>query len=313
MADEEVVVDDESEFETAFDEIAAERDSDPVEEENEEEVVEAAASPEVAAEETDPYEGMTDEVKAKFVELEGDRDGLKHTIDSDAGRVRAFQLKVNGLENEIQTIRSGAAAGPSQSQIADAMKGTDDEWEGFTESYPDIAAIMDKRMGKMGDKLEEAVASTLAPLKEESARTAADKVATENKGRVDEVSQEFPTWTDEVKKPEFQTWLNEQPHGVSNLSLSDDTRDASTLIGLYDAHLVAGGQPSIKADPTESGVKVPASKDAPTELETKRAQQLSDGASVASKKAGVNTDGPELDEFEAAFNVFAKRKAQNRA
>jgi hypothetical protein len=317
-----VVVDEDSEFETAFAEIAAERDndSDPDTEEAEElndDELTAAASTEEAAkavEETpDPYEGMTDEVKAKFVALEGDRDGLQHTIDSDDGRVRAFQLKVNGLETEIQTIRSGATAGPSQTQIADAMKGSDDEWDAFSAAYPDIATVMDKRMGAMGEKIDKAVESTLAPVKEATAKTEAAEAKTANEGRVDEVKLSFPTWTDEVKKPEFSTWLNDQSKGVSDLSMSDDARDASTLIGLYDAHLVASGQPSIKADPIESGVTEEAGKPAPTELEARRAQQLSDGASVASKKAGVVTDGPEEDEFTAAFNVYAKRKDKQRA
>lgn len=326
MANKEVVesvVDDESEFETAFDEIAAERDSDPEIEEEEEETpepepTEAAAEEEPAPdpeEEPDPYEGMTDEVKAKFIALEGDRDSLKHTIDSDAGRVRAFQLKVNGLENEIQEIRQGGTAGPSQSQIADAMKGTDEDWEGFSESYPDVAKAIDKRMESMGTKVDEAVEATLAPVKEASAEAAATAAKTANEERVEEVKEIYPTWTDEVKKPEFVTWLNEQPQGVSNLSQSEDARDASTLIGLYDAHLVAEGKPSIKADPTESGVnEETVEKTEPTDLEARRAQQLKDGESVASKKAGVQTDGPVEDEFETAFNVFAKRiAAANRA
>ena len=310
------VVDEESEFETAFAEIAAERDlADPDEDEVEEiaaEVIEPA--PEVVEEvEADPYAGMTDEVRAKFVALEGDRDSLKHTIDSDAGRVRAFQLKVNGLENQIQTIRQGTTSGPSQTQIADAMKGDDEDWDGFEQAYPDVAKAIDKRMADMGTKIDEAVESTLAPVKEASAKTAADEEKTANEVRVGEVAKAFPTWTDEVKKPEFSTWLDEQPQGVSNLSLSDDTRDASTLMSLYDSHLVAAGQPSIKADPTESGVTVPAASAAPTQLAARRAQQLKDGESVVSKKAGVNTDGPELDEFEAAFAVFAKRKEKQRA
>ncbi len=104
--------------------------------------------------------------------------------------------------------------------------------------------------------------------------------------------------------------MTDQPQGVSSLSESEDARDASTLIGLYDAYLVAEGQPSIKADPIESGVKKEEEpgKPEPTELETRRAKQLEDGATVASQKAGIQTDGPELDEFEAAFNVFAKKK-----
>ena len=324
-AETEVVDEEESEFETAFAEIAAERDADPVDDEEEEaaeeppadEVTPAAASTEEAAEPEpeapDPYEGMTPEVKEKFLALETDRDSLRHTIDSDNGRVRAFQLKVNGLEEQIQEIRQGDPAGPSQSQIANAMKGDDEDWGAFSESYPDVAKAIDKRMEAMGTKVDEAVEATLAPVKQESENLKAEQAKTANEAKVDAVKELYPTWTDAVKTERFSTWLTSQPQGVSSLSESDDARDASTLIGLYDAYLVAEGQPSIKADPIESGVTEVPGKTGATDLAARRAQQLSDGESVPSKKAGVQTDGPELDEFEAAFNVFAKRKAQKRA
>jgi hypothetical protein len=222
-------------------------------------------------------------------------------------------LKVNGLEDEIQIIRKGDTSGPSQSQIADAMKGTDDDWGTFIEAYPDVAKAIDKRMEAMGTKVDEALDATLAPVKEATAEAAVAAAKTANTEKVDAVSELYPTWTEAVKTERFETWKASQPQGVSSLSESDDVRDASTLIGLYDAHLVAEGLPSIKADPTESGVETPGNKPKPTDLAARRAQQLKDGESVASKKAGVQTDGPEVDEFEAAFNVFAKRKAQNRA
>jgi hypothetical protein len=324
----ESVVDDESEFESAFDEIAAQRDAGPADEEGaageeatkeptteETEETPAAASSEEAAEEApDPYAGMTDEVKAKFMALESDRDALKHTIDSDAGRVRAFQLKVNGLEEEISKIRESGTAGPSQSQIADAMKGSDEDWESFSESYPDVAKAIDKRSAALIAKVDEAVEATLAPVKQESEHLKAEQAKAANEEKVEAVAELYPTWTEAVKTTEFQTWLDEQPQGVSSLSESDDVRDASTLIGLYDAHLVANGHPSLKADPTESGVTETPANTGPTDLASRRAQQLQDGESVPSQKAGIQADGPVEDEFEAAFNVFAKRKAAaNRA
>jgi hypothetical protein len=310
MADEEVVVsevDDESEFDTAFNEIAEERDSDPVEEEVVDEVPEETPEPEPVVE-VDPYEGMTEEVKAKFLALEGSKDSLQHTIDSDAGRVRAFQLKVNDLETEIKTIRTGATAGPSMSQISDAMKGTDEEWDKFGESYPDVAGAIDRRLEKVGVATETAIAETLKPINEKANVDAHNQRATENKTRVAEVAETFPTWTEAVKTTEFESWLAGQPHGVAQLAESDDTRDASTLIGLYDTHLVADGKPTLRVDPPTGVNEVQL-----TELEKKRAKQLEDGASPASKKAGINTDGPDTTEFENAFAVFAKKKERQRA
>ena len=313
MADEEVEVsevDDESEFDAAFNEIAEERDSDPVEEEIVDEVPEETPEPEPVAveEEVDPYEGMTDEVKEKFIALEGTKDSLQHTIDSDAGRVRAYQLKVNDLETEIQTIRQGATTGPSMSQISEAMKGTDEEWDKFGESYPDVAGAIDRRLERVGTATETAIAETLKPINDKANIDAYNQRATANKTRVAEVAETFPTWTEAVKTPDFEGWLASQPHGVAQLAESDDTRDASTLIGLYDTHLVANGKPSLRVDPPTGVNEVQ-----PTELEKKRAKQLEDGAAPASKKAGINTDGPETTEFDAAFAVFAAKKERQRA
>ena len=329
--DEEVevsTVDDESEFDAAFNEIAEARDSDPVEEIDEEvdvdQEIEAAASVEEAAEniaaavteDEDPYAGMTDEVKAKFVALEGDRDSLQHTIDSDAGRVRAFQRKADDLDKEIQSIRSGATSGPSMTQISDAMKGTDEEWDKFGESYPDVAGAIDRRMAALGAATESAVEETLKPVKEKAVRDAETEAADANKTRVAEVEELFPTWTDAVKTQDFKDWMADQSQGVAALAESDDSRDASTLIGLYDTHLVANGKPTLKADPP-TGVNEDevdsAAEPQLSELEKKRAKQLEDGAAPTSRKAGVNTDGPETTEFDAAFAVFAKRKEQKRA
>jgi hypothetical protein len=311
MAEEETAVasevDDQSEFEAAFNEIADAVAPDPVE--IEEEIEEEDAVPALAAEvDDDPYAGMTDEVKAKFEALETDRDSLKHTLDSDAGRVRAYQQQVTGLTDEITKIRAGATSGPTMSQISEAMVGGDDDWTAFSTSYPDVASAIDKRMEKLGKATETAVEQTLAPVKEQTARDNATAAKNANAERVAQVAVDFPTWTDAVKTTEFEGWLTGQPMGVAQLADSDDPRDASTLIGLYDSHLVANGKPTLKADPPTGVDEVPL-----TPLEKKRAQQLEDGAAPPSKKSGVNTDGPETTEFEAAFEVFARKQEQKRA
>jgi hypothetical protein len=171
-------------------------------------------------------------------------------------------------------------------------------------------------MNKLGKATESAVEQTLAPVKEQAERDKATLQQTENEKRVAAVSAEFPTWTEAVKTPDFSDWLTGQPLGVANLAESDDPRDASTLISLYDSHLIANKKPSLRADPA-TGVNEEGKEHGEerqlTQLERKRQQQLADGASVASKKSGVNTDGPATSEFEAAFEVFAKKKERQRA
>jgi len=320
MAKEEIVseVNDESEFDTAFNEIAESRlVDDPAEEEDDDEAeITAESDPDTEeTEEADPYEGMTEAVKAKFIALEESKNALQHRMDSDDGRVRAYQMKVNGLQNEINKIRAGAPAGPTMSQISSAMVGSDEDWDNFGKSYPDVAAAIDRRLDKLGKATESAVEETLKPVKEKAQQDELKKQQTDNEARVAAVAEVYPTWTEAVKTPDFEAWLADQPLGVYHLAESDDPRDASTLIGLYDSHLVTSGKPTLKADPPTGVNKVEKTVEDRqlTELERKRRKQLEDGASVASRKAGVNTDGPATSEFEAAFEVFARKKERQRA
>jgi hypothetical protein len=299
-------VNDESEYDDAFAEFAEVRDTDGDDQELEaeaDEVVAQEATPTIEEhfEEEDPYAGMTDEVKAKFIALEETSASQQHTIDSDAGRVSAFQRKINALERNQQTAPK---AQPSSTQIADAMKGSSTDWDQFKEDYPEVAQALDSRFAALGVAAQDSIDQTLAPVRNHQAHIAQVEAGNAHKARIDTVAQEFPTWTDEVKKPEFNSWLDTQPPGVRALSESDDTLDASTLIGLYDGHLVAQGQPSIKVNP-EPGVDDEAP--AATPQANKRKQQLEAGSSVPSKSARVDGTAEAGTEFDAAFDVFAKR------
>lgn len=332
MAEEELApseVPEESEFDEAFAEFGSAKDG-TTEPSEEEELPAAAASAEPddnedesadepdAVEEPDPYEGMDDVVKARYQELEANNDKLTHQLKSDAGRVSAFQRQVNQLQNQISEIREGSTAGdqPTENQIKDAMMGGDDEWEKFAEDYPAVASAIDKRFESGGSALQTAVDNVLTPVKETITKIDTEAGQTAAQKRIDAVAEEFPTWTEAVETPEFKLWLDNQPPGVQGLAFSDDTRDASSLIGMYDDHLVADGQPSLRKDPTEPGVEeeevVAEGSEGPTELEKRRQQQLDAGASIPSKPAGIDASAEATTEFDAAFAQFARKKDQAR-
>ena len=92
-------------------------------------------------EEVDLYAGMSDEVKERVIAIEDKNKDLNHRLNSDAGRVSALQIKINGLEKDIQDVRAGSTTGsqPNTNQIAEAMQVTDEEWEKFSEDYPEVA------------------------------------------------------------------------------------------------------------------------------------------------------------------------------
>jgi len=328
-------LEEETEFEASFNEHAAkkepviEEEPDPEDEEEVEVEVEALpsndgkseeelaaeAEAKAAEEKEDPYAGLSPEAKARVIALEEQNKELTHRINSDAGRVSAFQRKVNDLEGEIQSIRTGSTSGndqPSNAQIADAMKGSDEQWEQFRQDYPEVAGAIDSRLEKAGKATQETIESTLAPVKERQARDQQSEVEAAAKAAVDAVAEVYPTWTEAVQTEDFKTWLDKQPPGVVALSFSDEPADASALIGLYDGHLVAEGQPSLKASDPGPGVEKTEKQKEAEKLAAKRAQQLADGTTVKSKPSQIGPGDGESDEFETAFAAFAKRKEAKR-
>lgn len=255
----------------------------------------------------DEFEGWSDTQKEKYNSVVGQRDGLQHRIDSDDGRVRAFQLKVNNLEHDIAEIQKKPGQ-PSTEDIAAAMS-DDESWGAFEEDYPEIAGVMNKRFEAQDQRID----TTIAPViekQENDAAVAAETVQTEAYG---EVAKTFPTWQDAVKTTDFKDWMDTQPPGIQSLAGSDDTRDASSLIGLYDEHRVGSGQQSLRADPIPgNGSSVDEKAD---EVAKRRERQLEDGVTLPSKGARIDVDESTGDtEFERQFNAFAKRKeAANRA
>ena len=324
-------VSEETEFEAAFAEFADKDKSEDIEPEPpQEEELDAkkddeAEEPKAEDKEAespaddDPYAGMSEEVKAKFIALEKDKDDLEHRLKSDAGRVSAFQRQINDLTRTVDEMSASKEADkPTDKQIAEAMKGTDDDWEAFKEDYPAVAEAIDRRLERVGEATQETIDKTLEPVNTKLDEVTKTSTEAANQAAVDAVAEDFPNWTEAVKTPEFAEWLDEQSPGVNALASSDNTADAKTLIGLYDAHLVAAGKDSLRApDPNEPGVtdeeEEAKGSDEPSELEKRRAQQLEDGTAIPSKSAGIDPDGtPGGTEFEQAFDYYAKKKAAQR-
>jgi len=263
----------------------------------------------------DPYEGMSEAAKAKFIEIEESNTKLNHRLNSDNGRVAAFQRQVKTLKQENSNLRAGPApAKPTPNQIANAMKGSNESWDQFKEDYPEVAKAIDGRLEMAGKGIQNSLDQTLAPVVTKQAQIDNDTAANVTQGKVAEVAKTYPEWSAAVQTQEFVDWLVQQPPGIAALSESDDTKDASALISMYDEHLVANGKPTLKATP-EPASKLEENPDGSeaTNLAKKRAQQLADGTTVESRNAKIDAGAEPKGDFEAAFDSFAKRKDAQRA
>lgn len=339
MADEETKTDEElneeatnppTEFDTAFEEFAKEKSepSPPADElddepkpdepqpgEDKPKATDGTPGDEPPKEEEDPYAGWPEEAKAKFLELQETNEKLVHAKKSDSGRIAAHQRKVIELQRQLDAATQEKEA-PSKQDIADAMA-NDEDWQQFSEEYPEIAKIIDKRMDATNKHVNEVMESqsqkiddTLRPVVEKAQGDAMEEL-------YGEVAKEYPTWQDAVKEQAYGDWITQQPPGVQNLADSDDPRDASTLLGMYDTYRVANGLETLKA-PSEDPGKPDHESDSvvekeASELEKRRQAQLESGTTVESKPAHINPNADSGEnEFERAFNAFAARKEAKR-
>lgn len=253
----------------------------------------------------DVYAGWPEEAIAAVRSAQEKNDRLEHQLRSDAGRVRAFQTKYQEATNEIQRLKEAGGGNDDQASEAalEALNGGDEEWSEFQENFPEFAAAIDNRLKRTEQAVETAQAPAADPAQDNSQSVDAAAENVDYTDAYSEVAKTFPTWQQEVQKPEFGEWLLEQPVEIRALAESDDPRAASTLIGEYDLHLVANGNNSLRADPNSVSQGDAAS------LEARRQEQLESGGGLPSKNAGVNVDGIEgEDEFDRSFEFYASRK-----
>lgn len=304
-----------TEFSSAFDEAANKSDKTPDDKPPE---VDAGSDTPATTEDENKYaaldgrnlDGMSDEQKDSVLELVTSNQKLAHQINSDDGRVRAYQSKVTELETALTNNREKAEVEgkpddtPSTEDIAAAMK-DEDSWAEFTEDYPDIASAIDARLKKSEDAVNTRVDERIAPV----VATAEESAVAEGYTYLD---TEYEGWRGRVATQEYQEWIATQNDDVKRWAASDNVKDAESLIQNFDNYLIASGK---MADLKKDGGEQPPEDESEADaLERKRQEQLEDGATpIGSGRAGVDVGGDNVPgSFSSAFNAYAQKKERER-
>lgn len=270
----------------------------------------------------DMLDGLSQEVIDRINAAETSRDTLQHRVDSDAGRVSAYQKQVDGLQRVIDAVGDGTKK-PSSKEVTDALVGGGEKWSAFSEEYPEVAEALDARIAESNattaaalNDQQAAMDERLAPISEKHAK---------DQGEIDNkyLEEQHPGWEKRVAvfddkgvnlgpNPEFKAWLDSQPATTRSLADSDTVEDASSLMTYYENHLRATGKGEElqTTTPKNDGGEIDAQG---TPLQQKRQRQLEDGQTVKSEGAGVRTS-PDGDTggFDTAFKAFANKKEQER-
>jgi len=228
-----------------------------------------------------------DEKDRKIAELE-------HKVKSDAGRISAFQRKINELAQQKQTV---AQEQPSRQDIADAMQ-TPEAWSAFAEEYPDIAEAVDNRLrqhkAEVTENLSNKFTSELDPIrKAEQDRFIQSQVAA--------IEAAHPDWDEVRNSSAFDEWVEKQPSAVQELRKSKNAADAVWMLNAFKR---------------DSGVASPGSEEVPgsgqvAALKSKRLKQLAEGEAVQSTRRVARVSQPP-DDFDQAFSAFADIKTKQR-
>lgn len=165
----------------------------------------AAAAP-------DPWAGVSPVVKQKLEAL----DALPGQIRNLAGHIGGLNSKIDSAlatAKAAATEKGGAAAAPSDTQVAKAMA-SPDAWAKLKEDYPDWAAPLEAEFaGIRGDiaKLSKGQGVDVNALKSEVTRGVGEQLAAGFDAAEERafVRLKHPDWKDTVNTPEFKAWTLE--------------------------------------------------------------------------------------------------------
>ena len=211
---------------------------------------------------------------AQLEQYKAEAERWRHRYNSDLGRQNALQRKIQELELQNQALQSKA---PADSGM------TDSQWDELKSDFPEIAGAVESKLSAMEKAYQSklrALESQMQPIQEASEQTYIHSQAMS-------LEQEFPDWRDVAKSPDFQGWVNDQPLAVRELVQSNEAADAAYLIRTFKQTQQG------MSDPNE-GIK------------RKREQQLRQAQTVPSR-GGRTRSGPPEDDFEAAFDFFARK------
>lgn len=289
--------DEDEDFDSAFDEMTG-KTPDPAE-------IEGKRPPETPPAEItddDPYLGLSPEAKERVQALEAEKATLEHRIESDEGRVRAYQTKYDESQAALEAANKGQ---PGEDEVRAAMQ-TPEQWADFKTEYPEVSGAIESYMDSRVDQITQRVDETIQPV------VAANADTTLEKSR-DSLETDFPNWRkavynegEEGYSEDFGDWIGSQSDVVQGLAASDRDKDAAALLDLYNTSLLASGKDPIKT-PVASGGR----SNEVDDIAARRRQQLEDAETIRSKGSGIDPgEAAGGSEFDNLFGFFADKSAK---
>lgn len=233
----------------------------------------------------DPWEGLSDNQIQRVKALEDEKEQWRHRFQSDAGRVSALQRKLNAMN-------AAPEEGPSGKDVAKAME-TDESWNEFKDSYPEIATVIDKRLTRGLDDISSNVGKRVANIEKNDRK----RYITEQVGIL---AHDHEDYMEVLKSAEFDAWFREQPNAVQAVGASNKASELSWLIKSFKD---AKGRTQ-RQDQDSGG-------DAAAAIKAEREKRLRTSQEPA-KSRGNRPKPVAKDDYDGAFAAFAAQKDRRR-
>lgn len=243
----------------------------------------------------DPWSSVPEDLRAAHKAAVSELEQYKHRASSDAGRASAFQRKAEQLEKELADLKKAPAADGAAGEAAQEAQEflEDPEFAAFREEYPEVAKPIEKVIKTLQAKAER--------LEREFGVISGDRHQQQIAKQEELLTQLHPDWKAATASPQFVQWYQSAPPGLrADIERhGDQIGDAQEVAKILDVFKAATGFGASGA--SRSGV---------TNLSAKRQRQLESAAAPAGRGVGPSSGAP--DDFESAFNHFARKNSQSR-
>ncbi len=272
---------DDDKFESEEDELELEQDAaDNAADEQEQETTDE-----------DVWEGLTEKQQAAVAALEVDRDQWLQKYRSDEGRITAYQRQTEDYKRQLE--EQSTKKEPETTSDAEG----DEFWTALQEDDPDLANAID---GRLGSNKQPAIDPDTQKkidlmLKREDERVVTAELAA--------LEAAHPDYQAVVNSPDFYSWMDKQPDNVKGMFNSDSAREAVSFLNYYKSQ-----SPDYQPKQSSEGDQSPTVD----QIKAERQKKLSNSSTqVKGKGIAPKAEGP--DDYDAAFNYYATKKARGQS
>jgi len=255
----------------------------------------------------DPWAEAPENLRTEYQRQARLAQDLAHRIQSDNGRVAAYQRQVDELKQQMQSGRQSAGTQPAdrgaQQQPAPASQqppegGGDqaDALASLREDWPEAAEAIETLLAKGGGastdiaELTQSLHSQISDMNSRLEPVLTQHQVAAREAAMNDVELAHPGWTDLVNDSHFNTWQASKSESIRALAASEDPRDAISLLSLYKA---------------ESGILPDAPAEPGGEQNNRRDARQRRAASVSKPAGRVNKGDDGEGTFEDYFKVYA--------